>query len=68
MRVSNFRYDLDLQTYEQNAVVDVSVNYQTLYDLRCMDKELRDEILLAIGKEIIDRIIEMRKENDFQSR
>lgn len=61
MIISNLRLVTDEITYEPNAIVDVKIPLMTLYEIRLINEEVRNEILLAIGKELVEKINDMRK-------
>jgi hypothetical protein len=61
MIVSNLRYFTDQTTFEPSAVVDVSIPLMTLYEVDLLNKEIQDDILLQIGKELVEQIESMRK-------
>ena len=62
MIISNLRLVTDEITYEPNAIVDVKIPLMTLYEIRLINEEVRNEILLAIGKELVEKINDMRKD------
>jgi hypothetical protein len=59
--VSNLRYFTDPTTFEPGAVVDVSIPLMTLYEVGLLRKEIQDDILLQIGKELVEQIELMRR-------
>ena len=61
MIVSNLRYFTDQTTFEPSAVVDVSIPLMTLYEVGLLNKEIQDDILLQVGKELFEQIESMRK-------
>lgn len=61
MIISNLRLVTDEITYEPNAIVDVKIPLMTLYEIRLINEEVRNEIFLAIGKELVEKINDMRK-------
>ena len=61
MIISNLRLVTDEITYEPNAIVDVKIPCMTLYEIHFLNEEIRNEILLAIGKELVEKINDMRK-------
>lgn len=61
MIVSNLRYFTDQTTFESSAVVDVSIPLMTLYEVGLLNKEIQDDILLQVGKELFEQIESMRK-------
>lgn len=63
MKVSNLRYFTDQTTFEQSAIVDVSIPLMTLYEVGLLNKEIQDDILLQVGKELFEQIESMRKKH-----
>lgn len=61
MIVSNLRYFTDQTTFEPSAVVDVRIPLMTLYEMGLLNKEIQDDILLQVGKELFEQIESMRK-------
>lgn len=61
MIVSNLRYFTDKNTFEPSAIVDVSIPLMTLYEVGLLNKEIQDDILLQVGKELFEQIESMRK-------
>lgn len=61
MIISNLRLVTDEITFEPNAIVDVNIPLMTLYEITLLNEEIRNEILLAIGKELVEQINDMRK-------
>ena len=61
MIVSNLRYFTDQTTFEPSAIVDVSIPLMTLYEVGLLNKEIQDDILLQIGKELVEQIESMRR-------
>ena len=61
MIISNLRYFTDPTTFEPSAIVDVSIPLMTLYEVGLLNKEIQDDILLQVGKELFEKIDSMRK-------
>ena len=61
MIISNLRLVTDEITFSPNAIVDVKIPLMTLYEIRLINEEVRNEIFLAIGKELVETINDMRK-------
>ncbi len=61
MIVSNLRYFTDQTTFEPSVIVDVSIPLMTLYEMGLLNKEIQDDILLQVGKELFEQIESMRK-------
>ena len=61
MIVSNLRYFTDQTTFEPSVIVDVSIPLMTLYEVGLLNKEIQDDILLQVGKELFEQIDSMRK-------
>lgn len=61
MIISNLRLVTDETTFGPNAIVDVKIPLMTLYEIPLINEEVRNEILLAIGKELVEKINDMRK-------
>ena len=61
MIVSNLRYFTDQTTFEPSAIVDVCIPLMTLYEVGLLNKEIQDDILLQVGKELFEQIESMRK-------
>ena len=61
MIVSNLRYFTDQTTFEPSAIVDVSIPLMTLYEVGLLNKEIQDDILSQVGKELFEQIDSMRK-------
>jgi hypothetical protein len=60
MIVSNLRYETDPTTFEQNAVVDVEIDRMTLYEIDFLKEDIRNDILMTFGKELIEQIKELQ--------
>ena len=61
MIVSNLRYFTDQTTFEPSAIVDVSIPLMTLYEVGLLNKEIQDDVLLQVGKELFEQIESMRR-------
>ena len=59
MRINNYRTSVDETTHEEFATVDVSIDFETLYMLtNVLNKECKEDILMALGQEIVEQIQE----------
>ena len=60
MIVSNLRDVIDKETYEPAVVVDVKIDIMTLYELDFLKEDIRNDILMTFGKELIEQIKELQ--------
>lgn len=63
MIVSNLRYFTDQTTFDPSAIVDVNIPLITLYEVGLLNKEIQDDILLQVGRELFEQIESMRKKH-----
>ena len=61
MKVSNLRYFTDETTFEPSAIVDVCIPLMTLYEVGLLNKEIQDDILLQVGRELFEQIQSQRR-------
>ena len=60
MIVSNLRDVIDKETYEPAVVVDVEIDRMTLYEIDFLKEDIRNDILMTFGKELIEQIKELQ--------
>ena len=60
MLVSNLRTEIDQNTFEPSVIVDVKISAMVLYEINLYNEEIRNDLLMVMGKELIEQIQELR--------
>lgn len=60
MIVTNLRMEIDDLTFEPRAVVDCKISLDTLQDISMYNEDVRNDLYLALGMELVGQIRELR--------
>lgn len=61
MLVSNLRTEIDQETFEPSVTVDVKISAMVLYEINLYAEDIRNDLLMVMGKELIEQIQRLRK-------
>ena len=61
MLVSNLRTVIDQETFEPSVTVDVKISAMVLYEINLYSEEIRNDLLMVMGKELVEQIQKLRK-------